>query len=113
MVVGMRKAHLCLAGGATPPILAARCGDVQEMESLKSQGYDLKAVDSAGRNIMHNAALCRNVPVLKWALENTDIDTKAKDIHGLSVGHLAVINADCQCSGQILSNQVDDNAVAQ
>lgn len=113
MVVETAEAHLHLAGGATALIVAARCGDVKTTALLAEMHNDVQDVDSAGRNIMHNAVLCENIPVLEWALTETDIDTKATDIHSLNIAHLAAITTDCQCSGQVLSDQVGDNAVAQ
>lgn len=103
-----KEKSMYLAGGAAPIIVAARCASVETIETLSELGADVEAVDNAQRNILHNAALCNNVPVLKWIGNNTKLDINAVDIDGHTALDLASLGVDCQCPGQSLSDQNGD-----
>ncbi|CAG9565644.1 unnamed protein product [Danaus chrysippus] len=63
--------------------LAARCGDLKKLETLRAAGLDLNSLDEIGQNLLHKAVLCNNPAVVRYLLSQ-GVDKETKDILGFT-----------------------------
>lgn len=70
--------------GKTPLMIAAELGRLFAVQILLQHGAQAHITDSAGFSVLHHAVKSGNLKVVRWLIENTNIDINAKDNHNLT-----------------------------
>lgn len=70
--------------GKTPLMLATELGRLSAVRTLIEYGAQIDLTDSAGLSVLHYAVKSGNVKLVRWLIENTDIDINARDNHNLT-----------------------------
>lgn len=65
--------------GRTPLMLAAELGRLSAVQTLIAHGAKTDLTDSEGFSILHYAVKSGNLAVVRWFIENTNVDINAKD----------------------------------
>ncbi|KTD42562.1 ankyrin repeat domain-containing protein [Legionella parisiensis] len=70
--------------GKTPLMIAAELGRLSTVQILLQHGAQTNITDSSGFSVLHHAVKSGNLKLVRWLIENTDIDINAKDNHNLT-----------------------------
>ena len=93
--------------------IAARQGNVDQINSLLSGNINFRVIDEDRKNILHYAVQTRNTEVLKSIIDNEKINSSAllsmlneKDINGMRALDYAVQNGDVDSAKTLMEKQI-------